>query len=537
MSSTYNPYSDIQKVYNAKVGWNNATTDEERQKQSEIATAARKNLEAYGYGDIASQVSASGADATAVRKIMENYAPTAPTSTKLSNTELINTQNNEIRNKTNQLWGMQESDRQNMAEKYNKLEETAYSNPFDTDEAKAILAKYDLSGLQARNNAVASGGSSNGGNIDSYAASNALRQQAALVNQGQMTVLDAHNNKINNIKGILESLGVYQQNQDIGMQNTITSQQSESQRLFDNEETAKNNDVERKTQIASVTGYVPSEWAIKNDDIYSLFLNEDGSFKKDKEDVDIQALIDQAKENGDTETAKKLAVVRTRKIFGNYGEYGQYATAGDIATMTPQKTVESSQFDDTMQYNRDVLAAEQANKTSGISAARLVSGGSYSSGSSSSKSGAKPTLTAAQARDALKSGVVTQDVIDAYNYYYGTNYTVENYNKTNSGATTGNPLTSGAASETDYQANLDKVYENSDKTVKDYIRNRLEPLITENSITETELKEHLISNSKDYDIETKDLKSICKALGIDAKWVDDYKDSGLFGWGSGVKER
>ena len=32
--------------------------------------------------------------------------------------------------------------------------------------------------------------------------------------------------------------------------------------------------------------------------------------------------------------------------------------------------------------------------------------------------------------------------------------------------------------------------------------NKLETLITENIITETELKEHLIANSKDYDLET-----------------------------------
>lgn len=36
----------------------------------------------------------------------------------------------------------------------------------------------------------------------------------------------------------------------------------------------------------------------------------------------------------------------------------------------------------------------------------------------------KPTLTAAQARDAMNNKIYTQAVVDAYNYYYGTNYSV-----------------------------------------------------------------------------------------------------------------
>jgi hypothetical protein len=207
---------------------------------------------------------------------MEQYAPpTITPSTNDTDTELQTKHNNEIRNKTNQLWGIQTDDRTAMAGKYDRLEETAYSNPFETDEAKAILGKYDLSALRGRDNVIASGGASNGGNIDSYAAANAMRQQAALVNQGQMAVLEAHNNKINNAKGILESLGVYQQNQDKGMQTTINLKQSESQRLFENDQTAKNNDVARKEIMASVSGIAPKEWTYDN----NPYLNSDGTVK------------------------------------------------------------------------------------------------------------------------------------------------------------------------------------------------------------------------------------------------------------------
>ena len=98
----YDFYTDIKNVYNAKVGWNQATTDEERQKQNELATNARKRLEENGYADIASQISAAGADATKARQIMEQYAPK-----QLTDTELITKNNNEVNTKVNQLWGIQ----------------------------------------------------------------------------------------------------------------------------------------------------------------------------------------------------------------------------------------------------------------------------------------------------------------------------------------------------------------------------------------------------------------------------------------------
>ena len=355
----YNPYQDIQKVLNAKVGWNQATTDEERKRQNEIATAARKNLEAYGYSDVAKQISADGADATATRKILEKYAP-KPT---YSDKELINKNNNEVNSKVNQLWGTQTNDRQVMTDKYGKLEDTAYANPFETDEGKAILKQYDLKALQGRENAVAGGAASNGGNIDSFASANALRQQSALTAKGQAMAIDAHNNKINNVKSILEGLGIYQQNQDKGMQTTIGIQQEEGQRLFEN-------NLAENATMAETTGYVPNEWTIKNDAVYSQFLNPDGTFKKEMENVDIQALINQTT---DPVTKKKLAVVRGKKALGNLNKYGQYLNQGDFAFMENGQITEarrkSEQDDATI---RETLKTESADTRYGIDVEKQI---------------------------------------------------------------------------------------------------------------------------------------------------------------------
>lgn len=110
-------------------------------------------------------------------------------------------------------------------------------DPFETDTGKAILAKYDLAGLQGRNNELAGGAASNGGNIDSFAAANALRQQSALVNQGQMVALEAHQKKIDNARAMLADMGV---NID---------------RVFNQDETSKNNQVSRDIAVGESLGF------------------------------------------------------------------------------------------------------------------------------------------------------------------------------------------------------------------------------------------------------------------------------------------
>ena len=77
----YSPYNELKSVYDAKVAWGNATTDEERQRQSDLATKARQALEANGYGYLANQVSAEGANADAVKKILDEWSPKVDTTT------------------------------------------------------------------------------------------------------------------------------------------------------------------------------------------------------------------------------------------------------------------------------------------------------------------------------------------------------------------------------------------------------------------------------------------------------------------------
>ena len=430
--SDYNYQQDIENVLNAKIGWNNATTDEERKKQSDIATAARDRLKSYGYGDIADQISASGADATATRKILEQYSQPKTTTYPV---ETNNLKSNEV-NRENA--GSFEKHN----EAYNYIMNT---DPFKTSEGKAILGKYDLAGLQARDNAVASGGASNGGNIDSYASANAMRQQAGLIRQGQGAVLDAHQQKIDNIRGILSDIGV---NID---------------RVFNQDETSKNNNVARLSEQASVTGYVPNEWVIKNDDIYSQFLNEDGTFKTEKEGVDIQALINQTT---DPETKKKLAVVRTRKILGNYGKFGQYSNIGDISSMTPQQT-EAGRVVDLS------LGTESSDKRYEIDANKEI---------------------------AEKEMAIALQEIQAKanegNYAAG---------ELNGFLATWNASDSGPRS---FITNV---------LWKDYINNGVTP-------TQEELVNLIVENTREHNIDVEDAKRICTFFKYPTDWLNDFED-------------
>lgn len=348
----YNPYKDIERVYNAKVAWNNATTDEERKRQNEIATAARKTLESYGYGDIANKVSASGADANAVKKILDEWGKKSDPVTGTYKSGIDNPAYNQsmatASNMNTKMFDTATSDHSKVNDKYYDIFDYANKDVTQTDEYKSAFANivpaYNLKALQGRDNEVANGAASNGGNIDSFSAANAMRQQMAITAQGQQLAhqmgVDAYKSRVDNARAILSDLGVYNQGIYSTMDKAVSNEATMGQAYFDNEQTAKNNETARLSEQAAVTGYVPNEWTIKGDDVYKTFLNTDGSFKSEYNNTDIQALINQAKASGDNETAQKLAVVRARKILGDYGSFSKYANEGDVAFMKRQRTAD-----------------------------------------------------------------------------------------------------------------------------------------------------------------------------------------------------
>ncbi len=521
----YNPYNAIKGIYDLKGQWTEADKNkntEQKKQFSETAKQYYEELRKNGYGDVADTLSKS--DYSAAKSIVDAYKP----QTVRTPQTMVNQENEKL------------------FENYKKqLEDIRNTNPYETAEGKAILAKYDLAALQGRDNAVASGGATNGGNIDSFAAANALRQQAALVSQGQDAVLAAHQQKVNNAMSILESMGVH------------------IDRVYNQDETSKNNQVDRDVKTAAVTGIVPESMSYSsnpyfnadgtlNDAYNSVEFDNNGGFQKIINDATekLKTVTNSAEKANLEATIKYATQARAYKIKNSPAhskwahtlslyapdETADYKLANkeiDLKKYGIDKNAETSKYttDANVKMNNSNNATEL--KIAGIEAqnnldvvnAQKTSGeitqdasGTYVGDIKVGDKNGKPILSKDDAEEMYAEGNTSEQVKYAVSYY---------------GIAT---IDGSNSPEIDYETALNGVYDTSSKTVQNYIRNVLKPYITDNTVTEEELQNHLITNSKEYDLEVKDLKAICEALDVDTLWVDNYKNSGLFGWGSGVKE-
>ena len=210
-----------------------------------------------------------------------------------------------------------------------------------------IMSKYNLDAMQGRDNTLAGGAATNSGNIDSYAAANALRQQAAITAQGQQIAhqigLDTYNARINGIRDTLEKMGVQFNRDNADRVNAMQSGIQANQQIFDNSETVKNNDTARKQVMSQVSGYVPQEWTYGN----NPFLNKDCTVKN--ENTDYQAIIDtaEAKLKNTTDeksrsnllyTIKCATEARNAKIQSNPQKYAEYFQT--MMATAPEETAE-----------------------------------------------------------------------------------------------------------------------------------------------------------------------------------------------------
>jgi len=364
----YNPYNELKSIYDAKVAWGNATTDQERQTQNDIANAARQKLNAYGYGQLANQVSASGADAASVKKILDDWSAVTDTTTGTYKTGVDNSAYNQVisaaSKKNDTKFDTVTSDHASVNKKYEDIFKYANNDVTQSDEYKSafknIMPSYTLAAMQGRDNEVASGAANNGGNIDSFAAANALRQQAALTAKGQALAhqagLEAHNARIQNARSILSDLGVYNSSVYAAMDNSINNDRGIANDIFNNTETAKNNQVSRDVATSEVTGVVPTSMLYQMP-YYSQFFNTDGTLKNP--DIDYKAEIEKAEAAGNTELAKVLRAARGAKIFSDYGKYGQYAD-GDYTVPGTKITESARQFNEQIAQADRALNAEQA---------------------------------------------------------------------------------------------------------------------------------------------------------------------------------
>lgn len=288
----------------------------------------------------------------------------------------------------NRLIGQQ--DKRN--DKVYELLDEAYKLPSYENIIKGVMSKYDLAAMQGRDNAAASAAASNGGNIDSYAAANAARQQAALTSEGLAQAhkmgLEAYNARIGNAQSILENLGVQLNNDNTAVRSNIEGINANRQAYFENDETRKNNDVTRKAAMSEVTGYAPKEWVLAN----NPYFNDDGTLNDKYKNVDFKDVINKAVERGDDDLAEYARQARYVKIMGDYGNLGQYDD-GDYSVPGKQQTEAARQFDKQIdsavamnQYSIDAdVAMNDANNAAALASAAMEAEASNSSSGSGYK--------------------------------------------------------------------------------------------------------------------------------------------------------
>lgn len=351
----FNAYDAVKKIAEYKTGWHTSDKAGDRKKADEYAKNAQqyyKQLMDNGYTDVADALKNTN-DVGAkyiVDNFMKTYSP--PVETSKSSTPTV-ADTSSIKEKIDDLYGIQRSDRGTMAKKYDTLENYNYNhNPYESEIGKSIMKDYKFQGETASDNATASGGASNGGNIDSYAAANANRQQLAFTNAGKQAVLNDFNTRISNARGILNELGVYQQNQDKGMQTTINQQQTEEQRKFDND-----------VKTSEVTGYVPEGMSYSN----NPFFNKDGSLiNPDTTDYSqiitnarnkLKTTTDSAEKANLEATIKYATQARAHKIL-NMPEYSKWANTMELTS--PDETLTSKVTNKELDNDKHAIDTESA---------------------------------------------------------------------------------------------------------------------------------------------------------------------------------
>lgn len=264
------------------------------------------------------------------------------------------------------LFNRQIDDSNKLDSKYDELYDKAmYENPFETPTGQSIMKEYKLKGVQESDNAKAEGGASNSGNIDSYAAANALRQQAAMTSKGQQMAIAAQSEAINNVRGILGDITNKNKIEHDDFRATIGLQQKEESRLFDEQQTEKLNDHSINYDIAEMTGYNPAEWDIENNRYFTngTLTNPDLDYGIIIEDIDKKLETET-----DPEERSKLLKQKSEASFArnyktspnNYGgKYSQHANPYDLSSYSRGRTQPAIQSEREYNINMGEIANNQ----------------------------------------------------------------------------------------------------------------------------------------------------------------------------------
>lgn len=266
-----------------------------------------------------------------IDSMVDDYINTSGIQPKMTSTQLMDRSNYDATMNAQKLADSQFKTKDDINSMFKEL--YGYSmdtNPFETEVGKSIMQKYDLAALQGRDNEVASGAGSNSGNIDSFSAANALRQQTAITAQGQQMVIADQAQRVNNVLATLSGMTDNNVKLDTSMQNTIALQQNQAGRLFGEGQESKMNDHAINADYATIMGYEPKAWQVEN----NVYFGEDGMLLNPETDFGtiIKNAEEKLKTTTDPEEKRRLQSTIDQATYArqfkvnNYPEYAKYAS-------------------------------------------------------------------------------------------------------------------------------------------------------------------------------------------------------------------
>lgn len=307
----YNPYDDVAGVVNMKSRYNQgkATGDPNYRSYNEQAKQYYDNLVRNGMGSVADELHSVDYDQAV--DILKRYSPTPDYEdfySDLAATTINNAQNpqpsdtvnrilNSFTNTDNLLNGEIKHDSNGNvigglnADHYNTgKNQLDYLNNFDVTKQsyyEPIMSEYKLKGYNAAQGEYADTGASNGGNIDSYAAANANRQQLAFTNAGMNAALAQANQNQGNWQALYDSMTGH-----LGNMGTINSNNlATGANIYATDSAERQNAVNNATALAQqeqqnrINQYVTDIEAAMNKE------NNDTTLKQAQMNSDLQKYI------------------------------------------------------------------------------------------------------------------------------------------------------------------------------------------------------------------------------------------------------
>lgn len=493
----YSPYTAVNAIYGLKGQWDEADRIGDTVAKDNIARKAQtyyKDLKDNGYGHVADELSAS--NYVQSKSIRDKWASVSDPVTGTFKSGVDNPAYNQsltaASNKNNEYFDTIKSDHTNVNAKYDDLFDYANQDITETDEYKSawdnVMPSYNLAAMQGRKNEVASVGASNGGNVDSFAAANAMRQQSAITAKGQALAhqmgLESYGTRVDKVRSILSELGVYNNGVYAAMSDSVNNDLNIANSTSTNEQTAKNNEVARLSEQASVTGYVPKQWQYSN----NPYFNADGTLNEVYTSKDFDAtggfttIINNAKAKLATTTdanerANLQATInyatqaKAYKTLGN-PYYAQWAH--EVEATTPPRTAEYELTD------KQIISAENIAKGDNDLKLTLADKEAATTMALADKEAAAAVEAAKAAADAGAFGEGQMDTLKMMLH--------------SEGAGSG-PLKF-----------IDEVLSKAGKVGPGEIRALIE------------------MNTEAYNIDKKEAELICLAYGEDTTWLNDYED-------------